>query len=88
LLVSIAILILVMRYVDLYWLVGPVVSHSVEDKAMHSAFHFSWMDITAPLGLGGLWVWYFITQLQKRPLLPINEPELEGAIGEGAGGHH
>jgi hypothetical protein len=87
LLVSVAILILVMRYVDLYWLVGPEVSHG-ENKEMYTAFHFSWMDITAPLGIGGIWVWYFITQLRKQPLLPINEPELEGAIGAGAGGHH
>jgi hypothetical protein len=25
--------------------------------------------------------------LKKRPLLPINEPHLEGAIGEGEGHH-
>lgn len=85
-LVSVALLIMVMRYVDLYWLVGPQVSHGVGNQ-MNVAFHFNWMDIAAPIGIGGIWVWYFITQLKKLPLLPINEPGLEGAIGEG-GGHH
>ncbi len=85
-LVTVALLILVMRYVDLYWLVAPQVLHG-EDKQMQVAFHFSWMDIAAPLGVGGIWVWYFITQLKKLPLLPINEPQLEGAIGEGVGHH-
>jgi hypothetical protein len=85
-LVTVALLVIVMRYVDLYWLVGPQVSHGA-DHQMNAAFHFSWMDITAPLGIGGLWVWYFITQLKKLPLLPINEPQLESALGEGAGHH-
>ncbi|MBI3653485.1 MAG: hypothetical protein HY231_20845 [Acidobacteria bacterium] len=86
LLVTVALLIIVMRYVDLYWLVGPQVSHEVGGK-MNAAFHFSWMDIAAPVGVGGIWLWYFLTQLKKLPLLPINEPQLEGALGEGAGHH-
>lgn len=84
-LLSVALLVIVMRYVDLYWMIGPQVSH--EGETIHAAFHFSWMDITAPLAIGGIWVWYFITQLKKWPLLPINEPHLEGAIGEGQGHH-
>jgi len=64
-------LILVMRWVDLYWQAAPSMgSHA-----------FSWMDLTAPLGLGGLWLAAFLTELKKRPLLPINEPFLEEAVG-------
>jgi hypothetical protein len=84
-LISVALLVIVMRYVDLYWLIGPVASY--DGEIMNATFHFSWMDITAPIGIGGIWVWYFITQLKKMPLLPINEPHLEGAIGEGQGHH-
>jgi hypothetical protein len=84
-LVTVAVLVIIMRYVDLYWLIGPQVSHS--GGGMQAAFHFNWMDIVAPIGIGGIWVWYFITQLKKLPLLPINEPQLEGAIGEGQGHH-
>lgn len=84
-LLSVAILIIVMRYIDLYWLIGPKVTHG--EGAHSAAFSFSWLDIVAPLGVGGIWLWYFINELKKRPLLPINDPELEGAIGEGEGHH-
>jgi hypothetical protein len=84
-LVTVALLVIVMRYVDLYWLIGPEVSHG--EGTMQASFHFNWMDIVAPFGIGGIWLWYFITQLKKLPLLPINEPQLEGAIGEGEGHH-
>lgn len=75
LLASIAIFILVMRYVDIYWLVAP--------DFLKGSFGVSWMDFTAPIGLGGLWLAYFLTQLGKRPLLPINEPHLEEALEHG-----
>lgn len=84
-LVSVAILVIVMRYIDLYWLIGPQVTHA--EGGQRPGFSFSWMDIVAPLGVGGIWLWYFINELKKRPLLPINEPQLEGAIGEGEGHH-
>lgn len=85
-LVTVALLLIVMRYIDLYWMIAPQVSHD-QNGYMHAAFHFNWMDIVAPFGIGGIWVWYFITQLKKLPLLPINEPQLAGAIGEGEGHH-
>src|ERR1051325_2239414 len=85
-LLGVAVLVIVMRYVDLYWLVGAQASHGKE-RGFHAEFHFTWMDVAAPLGIGGIWLWYFITQLKKLPLLPINEPQLEGALGEGEGHH-
>ncbi len=38
------------------------------------------MDFTAPVGLVGIWLAYFLYQLEKRPLLPLNEPHLEEAL--------
>ena len=64
-----------MRLVDIYWLVAP-------DFAK-GAFSLSWMDITAPVGLGGVWLYYFLAQLEKRPLLPPGEPHLEEALEHG-----
>ena len=38
------------------------------------------MDITAPLGIGGVWIAYFIWQLKGRGLAPIADPhEIEVA---------
>jgi len=75
LLASIAVFILFMRYVDIFWLVAP-------DFAK-GHFTISWMDITAPIALGGFWLWYFLSQLDKRPLMPLGEPHLEEALQHG-----
>ena len=75
LLAGIAVFILFMRFVDLYWLVAP-------DFAK-GGFHVSWMDFVAPVGVGGIWLWYFLTQLEKRPLMPLNDPQLEGTLQHG-----
>src|SRR5882672_8831931 len=72
-----AVLILAMRVVDVIWLIEP--SYNREH------FHLSWMDFVAPLGMGGLWLATFAWQLQKRSLVPINDPELEQALEAHAG---
>jgi hypothetical protein len=41
------------------------------------------MDFTAPAGLVGIWLAYFLTQLERRPLLPPNEPTLEEVLAHG-----
>ena len=48
-----------------------------------SGFGVSWMDFAVPVGLGGIWLAYFLTQLEKRPLMPLNDPHLEEALEHG-----
>ena len=31
-------------------------------------------------GIGGIWVWFFLRQLGRRPLLPLNDPYLREAL--------
>jgi hypothetical protein len=71
-LAMLAALILVMRIIDVIWLIEPTYSHG--------DFVFNWMDYVAPIAIGGLWLGTFAWQLQKRPLLPINDPQLEQAV--------
>jgi len=75
LLAGIALFVLLMRFVDIYWLVAPDFSHG--------KFTLSWMDITAPVALGGIWLAYFLMQLEKRPLLPLGDAHLEEALQHG-----
>jgi hypothetical protein len=75
LLASIAAFILLMRFVDLYWLITP--SFRTE------SFGISFLDFTIPIGLVGLWLAYFLTQLEKRPLMPKNAPHLEEVLEHG-----
>lgn len=79
-LVLVAVLILIMRYVDLLWVVEPNFSHET--------FHLSWMDLVAPIGFGGLWLAAFFRQLGKRPLMPINDPELPSVLAQAHAQHH
>jgi hypothetical protein len=73
-LVRIAALIIVMRFIDLFWLVAP------DNRGV---FRVDWMDFLAPLGIGGLWLAMFLFQLKKWPLLPVRDPHLAEAIAHG-----
>jgi hypothetical protein len=72
-----ALLILIMRVVDVIWLIEPTFNRE--------HFHLSWMDIVAPIAIGGVWIATFAWQLQKRSLVPINDPQLEQALTAHAG---
>ena len=74
---TIALLVIAMRLVDLFWLLGP--EHGKPLLAVH------WLDFVAPVAIGGLWVALFLWQLGTRSLIPITEPTLQEAIEAGAG---
>jgi hypothetical protein len=69
---TLALLILIMRVVDVIWLIEPSFNRQ--------HFHLSWMDVVAPIAVGGLWIATFAWQLQKRSLAPINDPQLAAAL--------
>jgi hypothetical protein len=72
-----------MSLVDLFWLVTP--AFHPQGPAVH------WMDIVAPLGVGGIWLAGFLSQLKSRPLVPLHDPDFDlaalHASLEGASGH-
>jgi hypothetical protein len=67
-------LILLMRLIDLFWMIAPEFSHT--------GFHVSWMDVVAPIAMGGLWFTVFAWQLRKRPLIPINDPQYDSVLAQ------
>jgi hypothetical protein len=75
LLAGVAVFIIFMRLVDLYWQVAPSFSKG--------HFTLSWMDIAAPIALTGIWLWSFLGNMMGRPVLPVNEPHLEEAHQHG-----
>jgi hypothetical protein len=62
--------VLLVRLVDLFWLVGPDVKGHGHGLSVH------WMDLAGTLAVGGAWLWAFAGSLKDRPLLPLGEPEL------------
>ncbi len=73
---AVALLLLALRLVDLYWLIAPSVQRG--------GLRLSWMDFAAPLCLGGLWLGTFARMLQGRPLLSLHDAGLQGSLEEGA----
>jgi hypothetical protein len=69
LLASIAVWMLVMRLVDLFWQVEPAY---VDNRH----FGFFWLYLAVPATLFGFWLSLFVGELRKRPLLPFNDPHL------------
>jgi hypothetical protein len=68
-LLAVAAGLLVMRFIDLFWWIEPALNHQGE--------YFYWLlDIAAWTALGGLYIWWFTSQLRNRPLLPWNDPYL------------
>ena len=70
----VAVLMLVMRWVDLLWQVEPAFPVAERSAAMY------WLYVAAPVTIGGLWLFVFVRELKKRPLLPLNDPYLAEAI--------
>jgi hypothetical protein len=63
-----------MRFLDVLWWVEPAFSHEGQ--------YFFWLlDVAATIGLGGLFVWAFVWQLKRRPLVPPYDPNLAEALG-------
>ena len=60
-LVWLAVWLLLMRYVDLFWIIEPSFS---------TTFKVTWLDIIVPIAMGGLYLAYFFRNLSSRPLIP------------------
>ena len=71
LLPKIAVWLIFMRLVDLFWMTRP----EFTSQAIPN-----WLDIVLPLALGGLWLGFFAFNLKQMPLLPLGDPKLEEAI--------
>ena len=68
-LAAVAVGVLAVCVVDLFWIVKPAFDRS--------RFGVHWMDVVALLGIGGLWVAAFVGQLKGRSLVPVHDARVE-----------
>ncbi|MBX3179755.1 MAG: hypothetical protein KF886_20570 [Candidatus Hydrogenedentes bacterium] len=70
---KIAIYILATRFVDMYWNIVP----SFENN--HATINIATLISTllGVAGIGGVWLWVFLHELKKRPILPQRDPREE-----------
>ena len=74
LLLQVCCLMLAVRMIDVYWVVEP--------SFYGNRVQIHWTDFVTPVAVGGLWLALFFFQLGRRPLVPLQDPRLEGAPRE------
>jgi hypothetical protein len=65
-LVWLAVWLILMRYLDLFWIIEPNFSKTI---ALTAA------DLIVPIAIGGIWLWYFFRNLAALPLLPAYDAD-------------
>lgn len=68
-LMTIAIWALLIRLIDLFWILVPSYGRSGSPLTV--------LDVLLLVGLGGLWLAVFARSLASRPILPLHDPRLE-----------
>jgi hypothetical protein len=66
-LVWLAVWMMLMRFVDLFWVIEPNFSKT---------FAFTIADVVVPIAIGGFWLAYFFRNLGSLPLLPVYDPSV------------
>lgn len=79
LLVTLALAAILLRFVDLYWILIPTWYESVL-----SAGAVTLLSILVTVGIGGVWIWAFIWRLKGKPLLALNDPRFQEPAEEHA----
>jgi hypothetical protein len=65
--------ILLVRWIDLLWIIAP---------SFHGErFHIHWLDLVAPVALGGIWLVVYVSALERRALLPAEGHSLRTETG-------
>ena len=77
-LATVAVALILMRFADLYWLIGPAFHR--EGFALHA------LDVLTPVALGGLWIAFFVRSLKGRPLISLQDARLEGMLEQAGHG--
>ncbi|MEP7071671.1 MAG: hypothetical protein ABI839_04740 [Verrucomicrobiota bacterium] len=60
--------------VDVWWMIVPTF--------YPHGLHFSWMDLTALFGVGGVWLFFFARNLAAHSLVPMNDPRFAVATAD------
>ena len=63
---TLAFMIVAIHLVEVFWFVKPAFHPGV--------FSIHWLDLAAPVGIGGLWLSVFLWQLESRALYPFHDP--------------
>ena len=71
---AVAVLIMVMHLIELFWFVAPTF--------YPSGLSLHWTLVLAPIGIGGVWFSAFVWQLKEQSLLPLHDPRFVAILEE------
>ena len=85
-LIKVAIWILIARAIDVFWIIEPTFRSVSTSSPLHNSHGFAiyWTDFAAFFGIGGVWIYVFLGQLRRRPLLPLHDPRVSSPLPEAA----
>ncbi|MEL0011668.1 MAG: hypothetical protein VW868_09030 [Bacteroidota bacterium] len=64
----VSVLVVIMHFLEIYWIAMPTLSaHGI---------HFSWIDLSTFLGLGGIFFGLFFRRFKQNSMIPENDPKL------------
>jgi hypothetical protein len=94
-LIWVAVLVLFMRIVDLFWTIAPsalampqhgaAAGHANDGGLANIVAYF--LNFVTPVFIGGIWLWWYARELRSRPILPLGDEGLANAL-EQTSGHH
>lgn len=73
-LIRVAVWVLCAQVIYLFWFVEPTLRPG--------GFRVYWTDAAAFLGIGGIWIYTYLGQLRRRPLLPLHDPRIAEIVSE------
>jgi len=71
---AMSVYVLVVHYVDVYWVMMPALRHETHAPVPHLA------DLTAVVGVGAAALAFVVWRLQGRPAVPVGDPYLEESL--------
>jgi hypothetical protein len=73
-LVWVAVLLMLMGYIDLLWIIEPNFSKTL---------NVTLADVVVPIAIGGIWLWYFFRNLAALPLVPAYDMDAHEVLQPG-----
>lgn len=71
---AVSIMVLIVHFAEIYWIAMP----TLYDHGLS----FSWMDVTAFIGLGGIFFGLFFYKFKQNDMIPKNDPKLEDCLSK------
>ena len=79
-LAKIAVYVLLIRPLDIFWIVAPTFLHENSAGELVKGVHVSLLDFTTLLALGGLWIALYCRMLRQKPILPLHDPRYTSEV--------